>query len=335
MSEPLHPGLYQINTRVWLTDLSRGQGRAATLDDVPDTELDRVAGLGVDWVWLLSVWSTGPAGQRISRENREWRCEFQDTLPDLREDDIGGSGFAIAGYTVHPALGGDAALARVRERLRRRGVRLMLDFVPNHTALDHPWVEEHPEYYVAGTEADLAKAPQNYVRVRRTRGELILAHGRDPYFDGWPDTLQLDYGNAATQAAMIGELLKIAAQCDGVRCDMAMLALPDVFERTWGRRAAPFWPEATRRVRERGRARSGTCLTRLRCSNRSAPLPIWPKRRRRWRRFPPRPLAATSACRWTATTPSSAASSMRRSCRLCSHGRARLPCSRRATRSRP
>ena len=50
---------------------------------------------------------------------------------------------------------------------------------------------------------------------------------------------------------MIGELLKIAGQCDGVRCDMAMLVLPDVFERTWGVRAPLFWPKATRRVRER------------------------------------------------------------------------------------
>jgi glycosidase len=126
----------------------------------------------------------------------------------------------------------------------------MLDFVPNHTALDHPWVEDHPEYYVPGTEADLARAPQNYIRVRRTRGDRLLAHGRDPYFPGWPDTLQLDYGNPATQEAMIGELLKIAGQCDGVRCDMAMLVLPDVFERIWGRRAPVFWPKATQRVRQ-------------------------------------------------------------------------------------
>jgi hypothetical protein len=125
----------------------------------------------------------------------------------------------------------------------------MLDFVPNHTALDHPWVERHPEHYVAGTESDVARAPQNYTRIARGDGELVLAHGRDPYFDGWPDTLQLDYGNPATQEAMIGELLEIAARCDGVRCDMAMLMLPEVFERTWGRRAPLFWPEATRRVR--------------------------------------------------------------------------------------
>ena len=250
MAEPLYPALYQINTRVWLTERSRALGRPATLDDVPDADLDHVAGLGFDWVWLLSVWRTGAAGQRASRTNPGWRHEFEETLPDLREEDIAGSGFAITGYTVHPSLGGDAALARLRERLRRRGLRLMLDFVPNHTAMDHPWVEGHPEYFVPGTEVDLARSPQNYTWVQRAQGQRLLAHGRDPYFDGWPDTLQLDYSNAATQEAMLAELLKIGGQCDGVRCDMAMLVLPDVFERTWGRRPPPFWPKATQRVRE-------------------------------------------------------------------------------------
>jgi len=251
MSKPLYPSLYQINARVWLTELSRALGRPATLDDIPDAELDRLAAMGFDWIWLLSVWCTGPAGQRVSRANGEWRREFAETLPDLREEDIAGSGFAITGYTVHPDLGGDAALARLRERLRTRGLRLLLDFVPNHTALDHPWVEDHPEYYVAGSERDLIRAPQNYTWITRPRGDRLLAYGRDPYFAGWPDTLQLDYSNPATQEAMIGELLRIAGQCDGVRCDMAMLVLPDVFERTWDRRAPLFWPAATRRVRER------------------------------------------------------------------------------------
>jgi hypothetical protein len=251
MRDPLYPSLYQVNTRVWLTELAEALGRPATLDDIPDSELDRVAAMGFDWVWLLSVWRTGAQGQRVSRANAHWRREFEQTLPDLCEDDIAGSGFAITGYVVHPGLGGDAALARLRERLRNRELRLMLDFVPNHTALDHPWVEEHPEYYVAGTELDLAQAPQNYTWLERVQGNRLLAHGRDPYFDGWPDTLQLDYSNPATQEAMLGELLKIAGQCDGLRCDMAMLVLPDVFERTWGRRAPPFWPDATRRAREK------------------------------------------------------------------------------------
>jgi glycosidase len=251
MAPTRYPSLYQINTRVWLTELSEKLGRHATLDDIPDVELDRLPQLGFDWVWFLSVWQTGLAAQRVSRTNPEWRREFQETLPDLRDEDIAGSGFAITGYTVHENLGGDAALARLRERLKKRGLRLLLDFVPNHMGLDHPWLEEHPDYFMRGTELDLARAPQNYTWVKRQRGDVLIAYGRDPYFPGWPDTLQLNYANPATQEAMCGELVKIAGQCDGVRCDMAMLILPEVFERTWGVRPQPFWPQAIPRVRKR------------------------------------------------------------------------------------
>ncbi len=251
MTTSSFPALYQINTRVWLRELSENLGRDATLDDVPETELARIATMGFDWVWLLSVWQTGLAGQTVSRTNPEWRREFQETLPDLREEDIPGSGFAITSYTVHSKLGGEAALARLRDRLRKHRLQLMLDFVPNHTGMDHPWVQEHPEYYLEGTELDLARTPKNYTRIKTRAGSRLLAHGRDPFFPGWPDTLQLNYGNPATQEAMIGELLKIAGQCDGVRCDMAMLVLPDVFERTWGAKAESFWPKATARVRNR------------------------------------------------------------------------------------
>ena len=246
-----YAALYQINTRVWPTELSSGLGRPVTLDDIPDAELDRLAQLGFDWIWMLSVWQTGPGARRVSRSNAEWRKEFKETLADLREEDIAGSGFAITGYTTHRALGGDDALARLRARLRQRGLNLMLDFVPNHTALDHPWVEHHPEHFITGNEADLGRAPQNYIRVARKGGDLVLAYARDPYFAGWPDTLQLDYSNPATQEAMAAELLKIAGQCDGVRCDMATLVLPDVFERTWGRRPEPFWSRTIQRVRQK------------------------------------------------------------------------------------
>jgi hypothetical protein len=246
---PAQPSLYQINTRVWLAELSKSLARAATLNDIPDPELDRLAEMGFDWIWLLSVWQTGPAAQQVSRSHPEWRKEFQETLPDLHEEDIAGSGFAISGYTVHGNLGGDTALARLRERLRKRGLRLMLDFVVNHMAPDHPWIDEHPDFFVHGSENDLAQAPRNYCRVQAKNGPLVLAYGRDPYFDGWPDTRQLNYGNPDLQQAMIGELERIAGQCDGVRCDMAMLVLPEVFERTWGIRADLFWPKATESVR--------------------------------------------------------------------------------------
>ncbi len=125
----------------------------------------------------------------------------------------------------------------------------MLDFVPNHMAPDHAWVREHPDFFVAGTEEQLIASPRNYCRVQTGDGTRVVAYGRDPYFDGWPDTLQLDYGNAALQGALLGELRRIASQCDGVRCDMAMLVLPEIFERTWGISAPAFWPRATDAIR--------------------------------------------------------------------------------------
>jgi glycosidase len=251
MTNPLYPSLYQVNTRVWLTELSHNLDRNATLDDIPDTELDRFAENGFDWIWFLSVWTTGEGARNISRENPEWRSDFENTLPDLREADIAGSGFAITGYNVHPDLGGDAALKRLRDRLKKRGLKLMLDFVPNHMGPDHPWVEEHPDYFISGTTEDLVKNPQNYTLVKRKETDLVLAYGRDPFFSGWPDTLQLDYSNPATRDAMSNELMRISGQCDGVRCDMAMLILPDIFEKTWGRRAQPFWKAAISDVRKK------------------------------------------------------------------------------------
>lgn len=251
MTKAIHPALYQINTRVWLTELSRTLGRRATLDDIPDAELDRLAAMGIDWIWFLSVWQIGPTSQEISRNHEGWRFEFQATLPDLQEEDIGGSGFAITSYTVHQDLGGNAALARLRERLRKRRLKLMLDFVPNHVGLDHPWIEDHPDYFIQGNDRDLARASKNYTRVQRKKGDLVLAYGRDPYFSGWTDTLQLNFANPELQDAMTAELLQIADQCDGVRCDMAMLILPEVFERTWGQRAPSFWPSAIQKTRQR------------------------------------------------------------------------------------
>lgn len=250
MASASYPLLYQINTRVLLTNLSASLGRIATLDDIPDSELDRCRTHGFEWIWLLSVWQTGAEGQRVSRSQEGWRKEFQETLPDLRDEDIAGSGFAITGYTVHDALGGNEALARLRERMARFGLKLMLDFVPNHMALDHPWLESYPDFFVQGTEEKLQHEPLNYFRKHQEGGDRIFAYGRDPYFAGWPDTVQLNYANPELEEAMTRELIRISEKCDGIRCDMAMLVLPDVFERTWGNKPAPFWPQAVRRVKD-------------------------------------------------------------------------------------
>jgi hypothetical protein len=243
--------LYQVNTRVWLRGLSAAPRRRTTLDDLPDAELDRLAGLGFDALWCLGVWETGPIGREIARTVPELRREYAAVLPDVTDADICSSCFAITRYAVDPSLGDLAALQRLRARLHRRGMRLVLDFVPNHTARDHPWVAAHPEFYVHGSEEQLARRPHDYCAIGAGEHRRILAHGRDPFFPGWTDTLQLNYGNPALQEAMRGELLKIAEWCDGLRCDMAMLVLSNVFQMTWHLPAAPFWPRAIREVRAR------------------------------------------------------------------------------------
>src|SRR5215469_1632568 len=243
------PSLYQLNTRVLLRDLSRELKRQATLNDVPDSLLDRLARAGFDWLWFLGVWQTGPAGRRVSREHHEWQTQFREILPDFEEEDVCGSCFAIAAYSTHSDFGGDLALERLRDRINKRGMRLLLDFVPNHTALDHRWVNDHPEFYVRGTDERLQREPQNYLRLIAGGKPVVFAYGRDPYFSGWPDTLQLNYAEPSLQQAMREELKNVAARCDGVRCDMAMLILPDVFERTWGLRMDAFWPGVIQTVR--------------------------------------------------------------------------------------
>jgi hypothetical protein len=144
-------------------------------------------------------------------------------------------------------------LAALRERLRELGMLLMLDFVPNHLALDHAWLKEHPERFVQGTPELLEREPQNYFTYEEGGEPRVFAHGRDPYFDGWPDTAQLDYRRPETREAVTDALLSVAAKCDGARCDMAMLLTREVFKRTWGGEFEPswaeFWPEAVARLK--------------------------------------------------------------------------------------
>jgi glycosidase len=129
-----YPSLFQINTRVWLRHLSREAGKPVTLADIDNATIDGFADHGFHWIWLLSVWQRGVAGRAVSRGNPQWQAEFESVLPDLTESDVCGSGFAITAYTVSRELGGEAALAQFRAKLGKYGIKLMLDFVPNHTA---------------------------------------------------------------------------------------------------------------------------------------------------------------------------------------------------------
>jgi glycosidase len=243
-----------VNARVWLRELSLGARRLLTLAELPQAEIDRLAGLGFDAVWLMGVWATGPLGRDISRSVPSLREEYERALPDFGEADVIGSPYAVAAYEVAPELGGRQALAALRARLAESGIRLLLDFVPNHTALDHPLVGTTPEAYVGGTDDDLARDPESFFR---SPSGAVIARGRDPFFPAWTDTAQLNPASAAGRRFLVESLRGVADQCDGLRCDMAMLLLPDILERTWGDRLGrewirdSFWAEAVPGVRAR------------------------------------------------------------------------------------
>src|ERR1700732_5232725 len=101
MAHPRYPSLYQINTRIWLHELSNRLSRPATLDDIPDADLDLIADYEFDWLWLLGVWQTGPTGRRVSLTQPEWRKEYESSLPDFTDADVCGSPFAIRAYDLN------------------------------------------------------------------------------------------------------------------------------------------------------------------------------------------------------------------------------------------
>ena len=249
-SWPARPVIYEINTWVWLNELSRQNKRTITLGTVPSGQWDAIASLEVDAVWLMGVWERSLDGIRIANENAGLQADFRNALPDYTPADNIGSGYCVHRYVVDERLGGPEGLVTARQMLAQRGLRLILDFVPNHVAPDHPWVFEHPAYFVQGTREDLERAPGEFFEA----GGTVIANGRDPYFPPWPDVAQLNAFNPSLRQAVIETLNSIAEQCDGMRCDMAMLLLNNIFERTWGGRVGgpppeEYWREVFSAVR--------------------------------------------------------------------------------------
>lgn len=247
---PKYPLIYEINTWVWLRELGQRHGHPVTLASVPPEEWDTLASFGFDAVWLMGVWERSPAGIQISMNNPGLLAEFHRALPDFTEQDNVGSPYCIRRYAVDDRLGGREGLAIARQELAGRGMLLILDYVPNHVAPDHPWAIDHPEYFIQGAPEDLEKDPDAFLPV----GDRVLACGRDPYFPAWPDVLQLNAFHPGLRRAAIETVKEIASQCDGMRCDMAMLFMNPIFERTWGNRAgarpaAEYWPELIGSVR--------------------------------------------------------------------------------------
>jgi hypothetical protein len=196
-------------------------------------------------LYLFGVWTTGPLSRAHALNDDDLQKHLQSILPDFRSEDIDGAPLSVGSYVVKSELGDDHALERLRGRARASGLSLMLDFTPNHVGLDHPWASQWPALLIQGSEADIGAFPNAFIRLHGH----IFAHGRDPNFPAWRDTLQIDYSRHEAQAAVIAMACEVASRCDGLRCEEAMLLLPDVFRGTWRREMEPFWRRCTDAVR--------------------------------------------------------------------------------------
>jgi hypothetical protein len=246
-----HPHLYEINTWPWLAELSRRYGRRLSLGTVPGEVWDGIRGRGMDLVYLMGIWTRSAIGRRIARSDPGAWASFDGATSAWHIPGVVGSAFCISGYEPDPALGSLDDLDRARAELNRRGMRLIVDFIPNHFGFDHPWTTSHPQRFVQGSEQDFRESPTSFRLVEQDGNEpRYIARARDPYFLPWSDVAQIDYSKADTRAAMAGELRAIAEHADGARCDMAMLVLSDVFATTWRRfvdppaQAREFWADA-------------------------------------------------------------------------------------------
>jgi glycosidase len=246
------PSLYEINTVLWLQELSDKYGKQIRLGNVPGREWDKLKAYGFDFVWLMGVWERSAASRKIARELTDLYASYQEALPDWSSEDIIGSPYSIRRYRPDPLVGTWDDLERARRQLAKRNAGLILDLVPNHTGIDFPWAKRTPERYLSGTEKLFASYPDSFHMVSSAGQTHYLAKGRDPFFPPWTDTLQLDAFNAGTRKAMSRLVGGLSKRCDGFRCDMSMLLLNDVFSRTWSAiRPSPspvteFWEDLIR-----------------------------------------------------------------------------------------
>ncbi len=256
-----NPHLIEINARLWLKTLRKKYSLAEmTLSNIPEDEWLELKHLGFDIVWMMGVWDPSPESAVIARADAGIIAEIKKISPELDKEAVGSSPYAIRNYKLNPELGLEWELKALKEKLNSMGMKLLLDFVSNHTAKDNPILYECPDCFITGTEEDY-KAHPDWFFVKEINGKkTYVAYGRDPNFPAWTDSAQFNYFNPYTREKRLELLMELADVCDGVRCDMVMLTLNDIHESTWGwllnkngfkKPDEEFWGYAIRAVQEK------------------------------------------------------------------------------------
>ena len=188
-----HATLYQVNIRQFTAD---GTLAAAA------TDLPRLKSMGVDILWLMPLQPIG----KLARKG---------TL---------GSYYSIRDYTaVNPEFGSLADARAFVDAAHALGMKVLLDWVANHTAFDHPWTREHKDWYQLDAHGEVFP---------------VTFNAGKPNEERWSDVTALNYERPALRDAMIAamQFWVREADLDGFRCDVASLV------------PTPFWERARREL---------------------------------------------------------------------------------------
>jgi glycosidase len=219
--------IYQINTRVWIKRFSPN----STISSLPISYFKALADKGINVIWLMGIWKTCPGVIKDCCLTSDLISSYQKALTDWKKEDVIGSPFSIDSYSPDEALGSWDDFVKFKSRLNKIGLKLFLDFIPNHFSRDTVYLKDNPGIFLKADEDIMSR--DSYTFFRSDIDNQIYAHGRDPLFPAWQDTIQVNLFNQKALDFQIENLLKIAEICDGVRCDMAMLILNNVFNNTW------------------------------------------------------------------------------------------------------
>ena len=250
-----NPRLLEINTRVWIKRF----GKNKKLSSIPDSQIDYWKEIGFDLIWLMGVWKNNEDVVREYCFEPELIAAYNSALKDWINEDVIGSTYSIDKYDVNPLLGNMEDMINLKKRLNKKGIKLILDFVSNHFSAKSSLIWSDKEIFLPADEFIFRNDPYTFYKSPANEKEY-LAHGRDPLFPPWKDTAQINLYSKDARKFLINILLNLTDICDGVRCDMAMLPLNNVFFNTWvgvirkygfERPEKEFWEEAISAVKKK------------------------------------------------------------------------------------
>ena len=236
------------NAYVWLDQLSKKYNRSIRiLSEVPDEELDLMAGRGFTGLWLIGLWERSQASQKIKQI--------------MGNEEAVASAYSLLNYEIASDLGGWDAFNNLKERAWKRGIRMGGDMVPNHMGIDSDWVTHHSDWFISLDHPpfpsysfngpnlshdarvgiyledhyyDHSDAAVVFKRVDHWTGDTrYVYHGNDGTSMPWNDTAQLNYLMAEVREAVIQTILHVARQFPIIRFDAAMTLVKRHIQRLW------------------------------------------------------------------------------------------------------